>query len=107
MSPQRRRSSPARLRAASQRNAFQTRWGFSLHREAPVTCRQLSRGEAAMVERADDPGVTPEQILALGLGFWGSKTLLSAVELGVFTELADGPVGAENLVQKLGLHQRS
>jgi len=43
-----------------------------------------------MAERASDPGVTPEQILQLGLGFWGSKTLLSAVELGVFTEIADG-----------------
>src|SRR5215203_6804280 len=60
-----------------------------------------------MAERASDPGVTPEQILQLGLGFWGSKTLLSAVELGVFTEIADGPLSGENLIQKLGLHQRS
>jgi hypothetical protein len=29
--------------------------------------------------------VTPGAILRLGLGFWGSKTLLSAVELGLFT----------------------
>src|SRR5215207_9857537 len=33
---------------------------------------------------------TPEGILQLGLGFWGSKTLLSAVEIGLFTELAKG-----------------
>jgi hypothetical protein len=32
-----------------------------------------------------DKNVTPANILHLGLGFWGSKTLLSAVELGVFT----------------------
>ena len=32
--------------------------------------------------------VTPERILQVGLGFWGSRTLLSAVELGLFTELA-------------------
>jgi hypothetical protein len=31
---------------------------------------------------------TPERIMQLGLGFWGSKTLLSAVEIGLFTELA-------------------
>jgi len=31
---------------------------------------------------------TPEAIMQLGIGFWGSKTLLSAIELGVFTELA-------------------
>jgi hypothetical protein len=38
-----------------------------------------------------DEGLDPEQILRLGMAFWGSKTLLSAVELGVFTALADGP----------------
>jgi hypothetical protein len=30
--------------------------------------------------------VTPDRILQLGLGFWGPKVLLSAVELGVFTD---------------------
>jgi SAM-dependent methyltransferase len=49
---------------------------------------------------------TPEKILQLGLGFWGSKTLLSAVELGVFTELADGPLAGEELAARLGLHPR-
>jgi hypothetical protein len=53
------------------------------------------------------PHVSPEAILKLGLAFWGSKTLLSAVELGVFTELADGPLGREELVGRLGLHSRS
>jgi hypothetical protein len=32
-----------------------------------------------------------------GLGFWAAKTLPSAVELGVFTELARGPLDAETL----------
>jgi hypothetical protein len=32
--------------------------------------------------------VTPDNIMQLGFGFWGSKTFLSAIELGVFTELA-------------------
>ena len=36
--------------------------------------------------------VTPDRVLQLGLGFWGSKALLSAVELGVFTELARRPL---------------
>jgi hypothetical protein len=30
--------------------------------------------------------VAPESIMQLGLGFWASKALLSAVELGLFTE---------------------
>ena len=50
---------------------------------------------------------TPEGILQLGLGFWGSKTLLSAVELGLFTELARKSLDAVALTKRLGLHPRS
>jgi hypothetical protein len=51
---------------------------------------------------------TPESIMQLGFAFWGSKTLLSAVELGVFSELADaGPLDRETLRGRLGLHPRS
>jgi hypothetical protein len=56
---------------------------------------------------ASGNAVTPDAILQLGTGFWGSKTLLSAVELGVFTELAQGPLEAEALQRQLGLHERS
>jgi hypothetical protein len=48
----------------------------------------------------------PSPILQLGMGFWASKTLLSAVELGVFTELAHEPLDAETLRARLGLHPR-
>jgi hypothetical protein len=51
--------------------------------------------------------VTPDAILQVGLGFWASKTLLSAVELGVFTELARGPLQADVLIGRLGLHRRA
>ncbi len=54
---------------------------------------------------SDQP--TPEGILQLGLGFCASKALLTAVELGVFTELAAGPRSGESLQQTLGLHHRS
>ena len=50
---------------------------------------------------------TPEHLMQLGLGFWASKTLLSAVELGVFSALADAPADLPALQKKLGLHQRS
>lgn len=50
---------------------------------------------------------TPERIMQLGLGFMGSKTLLSAIELGLFTELAVAPMNAEQLTTRLGLHPRS
>ena len=42
-----------------------------------------------------------------GLGFWGAKTLLSAVEMEVFTELANHPQDLATLQGLLGLHPRS
>ena len=48
-----------------------------------------------------------DQILQVGLGFWPSKTLLSAIELEVFTVLAKQPEGLESLSARLGLHPRS
>src|SRR3954451_7001857 len=54
------------------------------------------------------PDVTPEGIMQLGLAFWGSKALLSAVELGVFSELAEsGSTDGDALRERLGLHPRS
>ena len=50
---------------------------------------------------------SPEHILQVGLGFWASKTLLSAVEMEVFTELAKHPEDLETLTGRLGLHPRS
>lgn len=53
------------------------------------------------------PPVTPDGIMQLAVGFWGSKALLSAIELGVFTELAKGPADLATLERRLGLHARS
>jgi hypothetical protein len=50
---------------------------------------------------------TPANIFNLGFGFWASKALLSAVELGLFTELAKGPAYLADLSRRLGLHERS
>ena len=50
---------------------------------------------------------TPEKIMQIGMGFMASKVLLSAVEMGVFTELAKRPEGLEELTGRLGLHPRS
>lgn len=51
--------------------------------------------------------VSPDRIMQLGMGFWGSKVLLSAVELGLFTELARGPLTLPSVIQRLELHPRS
>src|ERR1700756_1062272 len=49
----------------------------------------------------------PGHILQVGTGFWASKVLLSAVEMGLFTELAQRPEDLETLRGRLGLHPRS
>jgi hypothetical protein len=59
-------------------------------------------GDRTMTEGS----VSPAAIMRLGMGFWGSKALLSAVELGVFTELAGGALDGETLRGRLGLHSR-
>jgi len=50
---------------------------------------------------------TPEHIMQIGLGFFASKTLLSAIEMEVFTELAKQPESLETLRGRMGLHPRS
>ena len=49
----------------------------------------------------------PDYILEVGLGFWASKALLSAVEMELFTELSKHPQDLESLQGRLGLHPRS
>lgn len=50
--------------------------------------------------------LTPERLMQLGLGFMASKTLLSAIELDLFTTLANGPMDQQQLTPALGLHGR-
>lgn len=65
------------------------------------------RAQARVHQGSKGHELTPARIMQLGLGFWGSKTLLSAVELGVFTELARESMDGSKLGERLGLHARS
>jgi hypothetical protein len=49
---------------------------------------------------------TPDAIMQLTRAYAGSKALVSAVELDLFTTLADGPLTGEALRAKLGLQPR-
>ncbi len=49
----------------------------------------------------------PGHIMQVGMGFFASKTLLSAVELGVFSELAKQQATADELGERLGIDQRA
>jgi ketosteroid isomerase-like protein len=46
------------------------------------------------------------QAIRTGLAFWESRVLLSAVELGVFTVLAEWPLELDELTARLELHPR-
>src|SRR5262245_57480997 len=61
-----------------------------------------SRSEQAGARHA----LSPDAIMQLGFGYWGSRTLLSAVELGLFTEVARAPLDATTIGKRLKLHPR-
>ena len=48
----------------------------------------------------------PSHIMQVGMGFWPSKTLLSAVELELFTQLGADALTGEEIGERLGLHPR-
>lgn len=77
------------------------------------SAKSLPFEDGGIVRKTQSPdaegeiGVTPEFIIQLGTAFCGSKTLLSAVELGVFSELAAaGALNGEELRERLNLHPR-
>jgi len=47
------------------------------------------------------------RIIDIGMSFWTAKALLSAVQLGLFTELANEPLEIEAISTRLNLHPRS
>ncbi|MER5772350.1 methyltransferase [Streptomyces sp. NPDC001985] len=55
------------------------------------------------------PGAAPDAdaVLSLGQRYWASKTLLSAVELGLFTLLAQKPATEPEIREELRLHPRA
>ena len=64
----------------------------------PISPKVSSVGDAAA------GGV--ERILEVGFGFWPSKVLLTAAELGVFTVLGDKSMTGQELGAALRLHPR-
>ncbi len=51
--------------------------------------------------------LTPDHILEVGMGFFASRTLLSAVEMRLFTIVDDGGLTSEQIGARLGLDDRS
>jgi len=51
--------------------------------------------------------IDPSKIMQIGMGFWASKTLLTAVNMKLFTLLGDTELSGETIKNKLNLHDRS
>ena len=51
--------------------------------------------------------IDPSKIMQIGMGFWASKTLLTAINMELFTHLAEGELSGEDIKSKLGLHDRN
>jgi hypothetical protein len=49
----------------------------------------------------------PSHIMQVGMGFWPSKTVLSAVEMRLFTHLGAESMSGEEIGERLGLHPRA
>ena len=65
---------------------------FLLHGPPPASCATMN--------------LTPDHILQTGLAFWASKTLLTAVEMEVFTDLAKHHGDLASVQGRMGLHPR-
>src|SRR3954447_10811249 len=68
----------------------------------PATCFPEHASGGRQME-----SVTPARIMEVGMAFWPAKTLLSAIELGLFTTLGSGALTGADLQAALGLHDRA
>jgi predicted O-methyltransferase YrrM len=64
----------------------------------------VSTGSAAVTGA---PPLDPSLIMQVGMGFWPSKALLSAVELGLFTTLGSGALSGQQIADRLQLRSRA
>jgi alkyl hydroperoxide reductase subunit AhpC len=79
--------------------------------EIPVGITPLVRTETTVTQVQHNgeiaaPALNPSAILQTAFGFWNSKVLLTAVELGVFTKLAGRRLTGAELGAELQFHPR-
>ena len=59
------------------------------------------------METPTETQINPSKIMQIGTGFMASKTMLTAVNMELFTLLAKGALSGQEIKAKLGLHERS
>ncbi|MBN8851651.1 MAG: methyltransferase [Sphingobacteriales bacterium 50-39] len=58
---------------------------------------------SAAESKKTDASLDPSKIMQIGMGFWPSKVLLTAVRFGLFTQLGQRPLSGREVKEKLGL----
>ena len=58
------------------------------------------------MDLTNEDQINPSKIMQIGMGFWASKILLTAVNMELFTYLAQGELGGQDIKEKLKLHDR-
>lgn len=58
------------------------------------------------IQVKEEKKVDPMHIMQIGMGFWASKTLLTAVKLELFTHLATRPLTAKEIKYEICLNER-
>lgn len=75
-------------------------------RSGPAVAGKTAEGKQPVgTDAATQPD--PSLIMQIGTGFWRSKTLLSAVELGLFTTLGSGRLTGPAIAERLNLRSRA
>ncbi len=59
------------------------------------------------MDSTNENQINPSKIMQIGMGFWASKTLLTAVNMALFTHLVNGGLSGKEIQDKLGLNKRS
>lgn len=72
-----------------------------------IFCALVLRFCLAQISGMQPPRLDPSAILQTAFSFWSSKVLLTAVEFGLFTKLADRRLTGEELGAELQLHPRA
>jgi len=68
--------------------------------------RKAGHDESATSAELLGKPALPERIIEIAYAFWHSKALFAAVELDVFTKLADGALHLDTLTGRTGVHPR-
>lgn len=59
------------------------------------------------MDMTNENQINPSKIMQIGMGFWASKTLLTAVNMELFTHLANGALSGQEIQNRIGLNSRS